>query len=174
MVTAYSLKVPRATSYSGSRLLPLPFAYTTLTSYGRSFQYRSARLGLALCGPNPHGARAMVWALPRSLAATYGIILIFSSSGYLDVSVHRVPSVYLLIQYTVTGIASRVSPFRYLRIPACLRLPVAFRSLSRLSSALSAKASTLRPFLLNLRSAASESVSSAAWFSRCIPLHGDS
>ena len=26
----------------------------------------------------------------------------FSSSGYLDVSVHRVPSVYLWIQYTVT------------------------------------------------------------------------
>ena len=154
MVSAYSLKVPRASSYSGSRLLPLPFAYTTLTSYGRSFQYRSARLGLAFCGPKPHGARTMVWALPRSLAATYGIILIFSSSGYLDVSVHRVPSVYLLIQYTVTGCASRVSPFRYLRIPACLRLPVAFRSLSRLSSALSAKASTLRPFLLNLRSAA--------------------
>ena len=154
MVSASSLKVPRASSYSGSRLLPLPFAYTTLTSFGRSFQYRSARLGLALCGPKPHGARTMVWALPRSLAATYGIILIFSSSGYLDVSVHRVPSVYLLIQYTVTGSASRVSPFRYLRIPACLRLPVAFRSLSRLSSALSAKASTLRPFLLNLRSAA--------------------
>ena len=174
MVPAYSLKVPRASSYSGSRLLPLPFAYTTLTSYGRSFQYRSARLGLALCGPKPHGARTMVWALPRSLAATYGIILIFSSSGYLDVSVHRVPSVYLLIQYTVTGSASRVSPFRYLRIPACLRLPVAFRSLSRLSSALSAKASTLRPFLLNLRSAASESVSSAAWFSRCPSAHGDS
>ena len=154
MVPAYSLKVPRASSYSGSRLLPLPFAYTTLTSYGRSFQYRSARLRNALCGPKPHGARTMVWALPRSLAATYGIILIFSSSGYLDVSVHRVPSAYLLIQYTVTGCASRVSPFRYLRIPACLRLPVAFRSLSRLSSALSAKASTLRPFLLNLRSAA--------------------
>ena len=44
----------------------------------------------------------------------------------------------------------RVSPFRYLRITACLRLPEAFRSLSRLSSALSAKASALRPFLLNL------------------------
>ena len=154
MVPAYSLKVPRASSYSGSRLLPLPFAYTTLTSYGRSFQYRSARLGLALCGPKPHGARTMVWALPRSLAATCGIILIFSSSGYLDVSVHRVPSVWLWIRHTVTGSASRVSPFRYPRIPACLRLPVAFRSLSRLSSALSAKASTLRPFLLNLRSAA--------------------
>ena len=125
-------------------------------------------------GPKPHGARTMVWALPRSLAATYGIIIIFSSSGYLDVSVHRVPSAYLCIQYTVTGSASRVSPFRYPRIPACLRLPVAFRSLSRLSSALSAKASTLRPFLLNLRSAASEFISSAAWFSRCIPLRGDS
>ena len=100
----------------------------------------------------PHGARTMVWALPRSLAATCGIILIFSSSGYLDVSVHRVPPVWLWIRHTVTGSASRVSPFRYPRIPACLRLPVAFRSLSRLSSALSAKASTLRPFLLNLPS----------------------
>ena len=39
----------------------------------------------------PRGARATVWALPRSLAATYGIDVSFSSSGYLDVSVHRVP-----------------------------------------------------------------------------------
>ena len=44
----------------------------------------------------------------------------------------------------------RVSPFRHLRITACLRLPTAFRSLLRLSSALSAKASTLCSFLLNL------------------------
>ena len=46
--------------------------------------------------------------------------------------------------------SSRVSPFRYLRIDGYLLLPVAFRSLSRLSSALSAKASTLRSFLLDL------------------------
>ena len=72
------------------------------------------------------------------------------------------------------GILMWVSPFRNLRIIGYLLLPVAYRSLSRLSSALSAKASTLRPFLLNLRSAASEFISSAAWFSRCIPLHGDS
>jgi hypothetical protein len=32
----------------------------------------------------------LVWAFPRSLATTWGIIIIFSSSGYLDVSVHRV------------------------------------------------------------------------------------
>ena len=42
-----------------------------------------------------------------------------------------------------------VSPFRYLRIIGYLLLPEAFRSLSRLSSALSAKASTLRSFLLD-------------------------
>ena len=44
----------------------------------------------------------------------------------------------------------RVSPFRHLRIVGHLPLPAAFRSLSRLSSALSAKASALRPFLLDL------------------------
>ena len=43
-----------------------------------------------------------------------------------------------------------VSPFRYPRIKGYLLLPVAFRSLSRLSSALSAKASTLRSYQLNL------------------------
>ena len=42
--------------------------------------------------------------------------------------------------------SSRVSPFRHLRIKDYLHLPAAFRSLSRLSSALSAKASTLRSF----------------------------
>ena len=44
---------------------------------------------------------------------------------------------------------SRVSPFRHLRIKGYLLLPAAFRSLSRLSSALSAKASTLRSFLFD-------------------------
>ena len=42
------------------------------------------------------------------------------------------------------SLSSRVSPFRYLRINGYLLLPEAFRSLSRPSSALSAKASTLR------------------------------
>ena len=46
----------------------------------------------------PRIARNPVWALPVSLAATPGIILIFSSSGYLDVSVHRVPCCNLWIQ----------------------------------------------------------------------------
>ena len=44
----------------------------------------------------------------------------------------------------------RVSPFGNLRIKAHLRLPEAFRSLSRPSSALSAKAFPLRPLQLDL------------------------
>ena len=47
------------------------------------------------------------------------------------------------------GLLQWVSPFRDLRIIGYLLLPEAFRSLSRLSSALSAKASTLRPSSLN-------------------------
>ena len=47
--------------------------------------------------------------------------------------------------------SSGVSPFRHLRIIAHLQLPAAFRSLSRLSSALSAKAFTLCPLSLDLR-----------------------
>ena len=42
------------------------------------------------------------------------------------------------------GLLRRVSPFGHLRINGYLRLPAAFRSLLRLSSALSTKASTLR------------------------------
>ena len=73
-----------------------------------------------------------------------GIDFSFSSSGYLDVSVPRVPSpcaMYLRIgDWSST---SRVSPFGYQGIYACLRLPLAFRSLPRPSSALGALASTL-------------------------------
>ncbi|AEV17339.1 hypothetical protein GTCCBUS3UF5_100 [Geobacillus thermoleovorans CCB_US3_UF5] len=43
-----------------------------------------------------------------------------------------------------------VPPFGHLRINACLQLPEAFRRLPRPSSAPSAKASTVRPFQLNL------------------------
>ena len=40
---------------------------------------------------NPRAAvTTLVWALPRSLATTYGITIVFSSCGYLDVSVPRV------------------------------------------------------------------------------------
>ena len=47
------------------------------------------------------------------------------------------------------GLLMWVSPFRHLRINGYLLLPEAYRSLSRLSSALSAKASTLRSYMLD-------------------------
>ena len=47
------------------------------------------------------------------------------------------------------GLLKWVSPFRNLRIKGYLLLPEAYRSLSRLSSALSAKASTLRSYMLD-------------------------
>ena len=62
----------------------------------------------------------------------------FSSPGSL-----RIP---MDSEYGDGGLLRRVSPFRYLRVKGYLLLTAAFRSLSRLSSALSAKASTLRSF----------------------------
>ena len=51
------------------------------------------------------------------------------------------------------GFLCRVSPFRNRRVIGYLLLTAAYRSLSRLSSALSAKASTLRPLYLDLDTA---------------------
>ena len=51
-----------------------------------------------------------VWPLPLSLATTRGISVDFSSSGYLDVSVPRVPRAYLWIQYTLRDSSSRGFP----------------------------------------------------------------
>ena len=57
-----------------------------------------------------------------------------------------------LIQIAVTGhYPGRVSPFGYPWVTAYLRLSMAFRSLSRPSSAISALASTLRSSSLDLR-----------------------
>ena len=115
--------------------LPSPFSY--LTS--------------ATTQSEPRDARITVWALPRSLAATYGIdcfflflrvLRCFSSPGS--------PRTAMYSLYADRGFLCRVSPFRYLRIIGYVLLPEAFRSLSRLSSALSAKASSLRSSSLYL------------------------
>ena len=91
MVPAHSIKVSRVSMYSGFRSVSSPFAYGAFTLSGWLSQNHSARFIESIMQSEPHGARTMVWALPRSLAATYGIDFSFSSSGYLDVSVHRVP-----------------------------------------------------------------------------------
>ena len=58
----------------------------------------------------PRDARIPVWALPRSLAATCGIDVSFSSSGYLDVSVHRVPFLNLWIGLRILEVCSSGFP----------------------------------------------------------------
>ena len=58
----------------------------------------------------PRDARITVWALPRSLAATDGIDISFSSSGYLDVSVPRVPFHTLWIHAWMTEVRSAGFP----------------------------------------------------------------
>ena len=58
----------------------------------------------------PQCARTLVWALPISLAATLGIDVSFSSSGYLDVSVHRVPPAWLWIHHAVAEVCSAGFP----------------------------------------------------------------
>ena len=104
MVPLPSIKVSRVSMYSGSRLVNSVFAYGAVTRSGWLSQNHSANLAESIVRSEPRNARIPVWALPVSLAATPGIDVSFSSSGYLDVSVHRVPSVYLWIQYTVTGV----------------------------------------------------------------------
>ena len=72
---------------------------------------------------------------------------IFSSYGYLDVSVPHVRPRHAGGRPP----ACRVAPFGYPRIKGHLHLPGAFRSLSRPSSPPRAKASTVCPCLLSLR-----------------------
>ena len=102
MVPACSVKVPRVSTYSGYRHVFRLFAYGAFTLFGWLSQNHSARIIESIMQSEPHGARTTVWALPRSLAATYGIDVSFSSSGYLDVSVPRVPFHKLWIHLWMT------------------------------------------------------------------------
>ena len=106
MVPAYSHKVPRVSWYSGSRHVNSSFAYGAFTLSGRLSQNRSAKLVESIPRSEPQHARTLVWALPISLAATLGIDFSFSSSGYLDVSVHRVPFLTLWIGVRIPEVCS--------------------------------------------------------------------
>ena len=104
MVPAYSIKVSRVSMYSGSRLVISPFAYGAFTLSGRLSQNLSARINESIMRSEPRNARIPVWPLSISLAATLEIEFSFSSSGYLDVSVHRVPFHTLWIGVWMTGV----------------------------------------------------------------------
>ena len=104
MVPLISHKVPRVSWYSGSCSVSSAFTYGAFTLSGRLSQSRSAGLPESGLRSEPRNARIPVWPLPRSLAATCGIDVSFSSSGYLDVSVHRVPLHALWIGAWMAGV----------------------------------------------------------------------
>ena len=114
------------------------FAYGAVTLYGDPFQ----SLPLAIHNPilesyNPRKETSLVWAIPFSLAATNGIDFSFSSSGYLDVSVHQV--VTNLPMYSAGS--SRVSRDHCLFVNS----PRLFADFHALLS-LNAKTSPMRPW----------------------------
>ena len=110
MVPAHSIKVSRVSMYSGFRHVVFPFAYGAFTLSGRLSQNLSARINESIMRSEPHGARTMVWPLSISLAATLEIDVSFSSSGYLDVSVHRVPFLKLCIGLRILEVCSSGFP----------------------------------------------------------------
>ena len=147
MVPPVSHRVSRVRRYSGYSLTQIAFRLRGCHPLWPAFPYRSARLLCRCVSPQPRGINPSVWPLPRSLATTSGISVDFSSSPYLDVSVQAVPYVRLFYSTHVDRVLlCRVSPFGNLRINAYVPLPVAYRSLSRPSSAPDAKAFPLRSY----------------------------
>ena len=110
MVPPTSHKVPRVSWYFGSCRPGPDFAYGAFTLSGWLSQNHSATLSKSIPRSEPRGARTPVWALPVSLAATPGIDVSFSSSGYLDVSVHRVPLHALWIHACIRKVCLRRFP----------------------------------------------------------------
>ena len=110
MVPASSHKVSRVSWYSGSRLADSSFAYGAFTLSGWLSQNHSTRLTRQSCSPNP-GVHALRFGLfrVRSPLLTESHV-VFSSSGYLDVSVHRVPFLNLWIGLRILEVCSSGFP----------------------------------------------------------------
>ena len=79
-----SHRITRVPRYSGLRYASYSFVYESFTLYGTTFQTFPLAIFHAMSRPyNPQKAKtSWVWAFPRSLATTKGIIVIFSSYGY--------------------------------------------------------------------------------------------
>ena len=110
MVPARSHKVSRVSWYSGYRHVTLVFRYGAFTLSGWLSQNHSLNNCESIMRSEPQSARTLVCPLSISLAATLEIDFSFSSSGYLDVSVHRVPFLTLWIGVRVTEVCSARFP----------------------------------------------------------------
>ena len=153
MVPLISHKVPRVSWYSGSCSVSSAFTSGAFTLCGRLSQNRSVSFRESLrqsvtpeCTHSGLGSSAFArrYLQNRVFFLFLRVLRCFSSPGSLP---------YVMDwRMDDRGVLCRVSPFRDLRIKGYLLLPEAYRSLSRLSSALSAKASALCPYCLTFRS----------------------
>ena len=153
MVPLTSHKVPRVSWYSGSCSVSSAFTYGAFTLCGRLSQNRSVSFQESLmqsvtpeCTHSGLGSSAFArrYLQNRVFFLFLRVLRCFSSPGSLP---------YVMDwRMDDGGVLRRVSPFRDLRLNGYLLLPEAYRSLSRLSSALSAKASALCPYCLTFRS----------------------
>ena len=131
MVLPDSDRITRVPPYSGTALVFQVFGYGPITLYGQSFQTIPLTIQIRYEPPhNPREKFPLVWAIPISLAATFGISFDFYSYRYLDVSVPCVRSDKLCIHLPVLP-KKWVSPFGDLRIKACLAAP---RRISQLAT----------------------------------------
>ena len=153
MVPPSSHRISRVSWYSGSCSVSSAFTYGAFTLCGRLSQNRSVSFRESLrqsvtpeCTHSGLGSSAFArrYLQNRVFFLFLRVLRCFSSPGSLP---------YVMDwRMDDRGMLCRVSPFRDLRIKGYLLLPEAYRSLSRLSSALSAKASALCPYCLTFRS----------------------
>ena len=129
----------------------LRFDYKTITFFGWPSQTILLRYPSHIAVLTPKLFLTQVWPLSLSLATTHKISVDFFSSAYLDVSVRRVPSHTLCIHVWVI-LCMRFPHSEIHGRNGYLLLTVAYRSLSRPSSAPDAKAFALCSYSLELSS----------------------
>ena len=133
MVPADSRRIPRAPRYSGCHWASDGFGYGAVTLCDVTFQSLLLTICLAVSWSyNPHEAgTSWVWAIPRSLATTYGIIVYFLFLRVLRCFSSPRSPLQLADNRSAT---CWVVPFGNPRINGYLLLNAAYRSLSRPSS----------------------------------------
>ena len=105
MVPPGSDRISLVPPYSGYGYVATRFRILGFHDLWPNFPERSSnKLQSTLPSYNPgHAVTPPVWALPRSLATTCGITVVFSSCRYLDVSVPCVSSIIMVISLQDIG-----------------------------------------------------------------------
>ena len=106
MVPPDSDRISLVPPYSGYSYVATRFQVLGFHDLWPNFPERSSnKLQSILLSYNPgHAVTPPVWALPRSLATTCGITVVFSSCGYLDVSVPRVRPTFVVMRLLRIGL----------------------------------------------------------------------